>query len=63
MCDGPVTGFTSPVSRLGNYAMEGSVEERRAGEMVREYLRYHGYRNTLQCIQAEAHQQRRPVAS
>ena len=43
--------------------MEGSVEERKAGEVVREYLRYHGYRNTLQCIQAEAHQQRRPERS
>ena len=28
--------------------------------MLREYLRYHGYKNTLQCFQAETLQQRQP---
>ena len=34
------------------YTLEG-----RAAEVVREYLRFHGYANTLKCIEAERLQQ------
>ena len=35
----------------------GWVPEGRAAEVVREYLRFHGYANTLKCIEAERLQQ------
>ena len=35
----------------------GAAAEDRAAEVVREYLRFHGYANTLKCIEAERLQQ------
>ena len=37
--------------------------EGRAAEVVREYLRFHGYANTLKCIEAERLQQHPEHAS
>ena len=41
-------------------ATRRSIEKKiegRAAEVVREYLRFHGYANTLKCIEAERLQQ------